>query len=179
MEAGRTRWTKRSAGPLGSERTVSIRRRERPAFPTDNLKSLLTSTGPLLAGFSLPSITLLVTSDPKNLPALHELALWSFLAATALLLWSTHVAALARQNSRKTIYVGAVVYVLGILALLVALAFLMLSAASEGSPVGMRLLLLLLVFAFAVGGTAIVAFFEYSRKLKRRVRALFSRPKRC
>jgi hypothetical protein len=114
---------------------------------------------PVLAGFTLASITLLVTTDQKNLPAQHEPALWSFVMATGLLIWSVQVGALARDRSRKTIYAAAGIYSGGILALLAALGFLFWPGPGEGSWA--RIALVVALGAIIFVGTVVVGVREY------------------
>ena len=132
---------------------------DRGGLTPENMKKLVLSSAPMLAGFTLPTITLLLTSDPKNLPALREQALWSFVLATGLLIWSVQVGALARDDSKRTIYFAGGIYALGILSLVAALGFLFWPGTREGSVARIGLVIFLAVVI--VGGTVAVALREY------------------
>lgn len=129
-----------------------------------NMKSLITVTASVLAGFTLPTITLLITADPKNLPPAHEAALELFVVATGLLIWSVQVAALARQNSKKTIYVAAVIYAIGLIALVTALGFL-LWPGRDGATI--RIVLVVILGLLILGGTLVVVAREYWGELSK------------
>jgi hypothetical protein len=89
-----------------------------------NFRGLTQVATPVLAGFALATIGVLLTTEPRNRPPTTEVCLAALVSATALLLSSMQFSFLA-GGGRLGVFITAILYLLGVMALTLSLGFLL------------------------------------------------------
>jgi len=113
---------------------------------------LIRASAPILAGFTLPTITLLATSTSP--PPLREPALWAFTLASGCLLCSVHISMLNKRRSVLSNIVAFLAYMLGVFGLVAALFFTIWPGHEQ--PGSQERVYLVIIFGAVVIGTPVV-----------------------